>query len=86
MEFNLKNYLKKFEQLLPYESRVRNVVIQAVEEVLKVSLQRQKIAVSGSVVFIGGSSSLRSELSMKQGKIMARIKELDPKITLTKIQ
>ena len=86
MEFNLKNYLKKFEQLLPYESRVRNVVIQAVEETLKVSLQRQKIAVSGPVVFIGGSSSLRSELAMKQGRILARIKELDPKITVTKIQ
>lgn len=86
MEFNLKNYLKKFEQLLPFESRVRNCVIQAVEEVLKTSLQRQKITVSGSVVFIKGSSSLRSEIAMKQVKILERIKELDPKITITKIQ
>ena len=32
MELNLKNYLKKFEQLLPYESKVRNAVIKTFEE------------------------------------------------------
>lgn len=86
MEFNLKNYLKKFEKLLPYESRVRNVVIQAVTDVLKIALVRQKITVSGSIVFIQGSSSLRSEIMMKQVKILNRIQELDPTISITKIQ
>jgi hypothetical protein len=86
MEFNLKNYLKKFEKLLPYESRVRNAVIQAVTEVLKIALVRQKITVSGSIVFIQGSSSLRSEIMIKQAKILNRIKEIDSSITITKIQ
>ena len=86
MEFNLKNYLKKFEQFLPFESRVRNCAIQAIQDVLNISLQRQKITVSGPVIFIQGSSSLKSEIMMKQAKILARIKELDPTITITKIQ
>lgn len=86
MEFNLKGYLKKFEQFLPYESRVRNAVIQAVQEVLNISLERQKITVSGPSVFIGGPSSLRSELALKQVKILRRIQELDQTITITKIQ
>ena len=86
MEFNLKNYLKKFEKLLPYESRVRNAVIQAVTEILKIALVRQKITVSGSIVFIQGSSSLRSEIMMKQAKILNRIKEIDSSIIITKIQ
>lgn len=86
MEFNLKGYLKKFETLLPYETRVRNVVIQAVNDVLKIALVRQKIMVSGSIVFIKGSSSLRSEIMIKQAKILSRIKELDSTITITKIQ
>ncbi|MEI8223936.1 MAG: hypothetical protein WCG20_02315 [bacterium] len=86
MEFNLKNYLKKFEKLLPYESRVRNAVIQAITDVLKIALVRQKITVSGSIVFIQGSSSLRSEIMMKQAKILNRIKEIDSSITITKIQ
>ena len=86
MEINLKGYLKKFEQFLPLESRVRNAVIKTIEEVLHVSLVRQKITVSGSNVFIIGSSALKSELAMKQGKILTRIKEIDPSLTITKIQ
>lgn len=85
MEFNLKDYLKKFEKLLPYETRVRNVVLQAITDVLKIGLERQKITVSGTIVFIKGSSSLRSEIMMKQVKILSRIKEIDPTITITKI-
>jgi hypothetical protein len=86
MEINFKNYLKKFEKFLPYESRVRNVVIQAIKETLGISIVRQKIAVSGSVVFISGSSALRSEINMKMVKILTRIKELDSTITISKIQ
>lgn len=85
MEIDLKGYLKKFEQFLPHETRVRNTVINAVNDILHISIVRQKITVSGSNVFIIGSSSLRSEIAMKQGKILARIKEIDPTLTITKI-
>lgn len=86
MEFNLATYLKKFEQFLPRESRVKNVVIQAVSDVLGISLDRSKIAVTRGAVFITGSSALRSEISMKQVKILARIKELDPDLVITSLQ
>jgi hypothetical protein len=86
MDFNLKNYLKKFEQLLPYESRVRNTIIQAIQEVLKIALVRQKITVSGSIVYIKGSSALRSEILIKQVKILNRIKDIDPNLSIQKIQ
>jgi hypothetical protein len=86
MEFNLSTYLKKFEQFLPRESRVKNVVIQAVKEVIGITLERSKIAVARGDVFISGSSALRSEINMKQGKILARIKELDSELLITKLQ
>lgn len=86
MELDIKKYLKKFEQLMPRETKVRNAVIEAVQDVLKISLERSKIAISGSSVYITGSSALRSEIGMKQAKILARIKEISPEIGITRIQ
>ncbi len=86
MEFNLAGYLKKFENFLPFETRVKNTVIEAIRDVTHITLERSKIAVSGSSVFVSGSSSLRSEIAMRQVKILARMKELQPTITITRIQ
>ena len=86
MEFNLSGYLKKFENFLPFETRVKNTVIEAVRDVIQITLERSKIAVSGGSVFIQGSSALRSEIAMKQVKILARMKEIQPAITITRIQ
>lgn len=85
MELNLKNYLKKFEQLLPYESRVRNAVIKTCEEVFKISLDRKKITVSGSKVFINAPAAVKSEIHLKQAKLLDTIKKVDPTITITTI-
>lgn len=85
MEINIKNYLKKFEQFLPFESRVRNSVISAVSDVIGISLHRQKITVSGSIVHIQGSSALRNEIALKQAILLEKIKSYDPTITITKI-
>ncbi len=85
MDFNLKDYLKKFENFLPFESKVKNAVIQSILEVVKIELDRKKIRVHDGSVFITGSSALKSEISMKQGKILARIKELQPSMNIQKI-
>ena len=85
MELNLKNYLKKFEQLLPYESKVRNAVIKTFEELFKITLDRKKITVSGSKVFINAPASFKSEIHLKQSKILNKVKELDSSITITNI-
>jgi hypothetical protein len=86
METNLKGLLKKFDQFLPYESKVRNVVILATQEVLGVTLERSKIKVSGPLVFLSCPAALRSEIMMKQAKILNKVHELDKTITLQKIQ
>lgn len=86
MELSLKNYLKKFEQFLPLESRVRNVVVQVFQEMFMIALERRKITVSGSKIFINGSAALRSELVIKQAKILARIQEIDPSLLITEIR
>lgn len=85
MEFSISNYLKKFEQFLPHETKVRNATIRAVHEVVGVSLERAKIKVSGGSVFIQGSAALRSEIGLKQAKILARMKEIDPGLKIEKI-
>lgn len=85
MDFNLKDYLKKFENFLPFEGKVKNAVIQSVLEIVKINLDRKTIRVSDGNVFITGSSALKSEISMKQGKILARIKELQPNLNIKRI-
>lgn len=85
MELNLKNYLKKFEQLLPYETRVRNATIKTIEEIFKTTIDRKKITVSGSQIFINAPSAVKSEIQLKQKSIIEKINEHDPAITITKI-
>ena len=86
MDFNLKNYLKKFEKLTPRETKARNAVITAVEECVGVVLDRKKISISGANVFISGSSPLRSEIALKQAKILNKILELEPEIGIKNIK
>lgn len=85
MELNLKQYLKKFEQLLPYETKVRNAVIAAIQDIFKITLERKNITVSGAKVYIQTSSALKSEIRIKQLKILSHIKEKDSSITVTQI-
>lgn len=85
MDFNLKDYLKKFEQFLPFESRAKTAVIQSVQEVLHITLDRKKIRVQGTQVFIQGSGAMKSELTMKQQKILARIEELQSGLGIQRI-
>ena len=85
MEFNISDYLKKFSQFLPYETRVKKSVSSAVLVVVGIALERRQMTVAGSKVFILGSSSLKSELALKQGKILARIKELDSTLNIERV-
>ena len=82
MDFNVSQYLKKFAQFLPYETRVKNVVGNAIKEVVGIAPERSKIAVQGSKVFIVGPSSLKSEIALKQNKILIKIKEQEPKLNI----
>jgi hypothetical protein len=85
MQMNLKQYLKKFEQLLPYETRVRNAVIEVVQEMFQITLERKKIMINSHQVFIQGSSVLKSEIALKQKTILEKINKKDPNVTITKI-
>jgi hypothetical protein len=86
MDFNLKDYLKKFEQFLPREVIVKNLVISAITEVVGVTLTRPKMTVQGARVFINGSSALKSEIALKQAKILARMSEVNSEILVERIQ
>lgn len=86
MSFNISDYLKKFQNFLPFESRVKSCVITAVQEIVGVPLNRSKIAVSGDKVFITGSSALKAEIAVKQEKILKKIGELDPSFKISRIQ
>lgn len=82
MKQDIKNYLKKFEQLLPLEVQIKKAVMQSIDEIVHHALLKGQIAVSGTKVFITGPSALKSEIALKQGKILARVAELLPGIKI----
>jgi hypothetical protein len=82
MNFSIQGYLKKFEQFLPFETQVKNVVISAVQEEVGITLQRPQIAVSRGVVFIHASSVIKSEIMLKKVKILDYIKRSHPDLSL----
>lgn len=86
MEFDVSKYLEKFQTLLPRETRVRNAIIEAVQEVLGIALKRHVITVSGSQVFVQGSASLKSELALKQAKIIAYVTAKYPDLLITNLR
>ena len=86
MDFNIKDYLKKFENLLPREVVVKNLVIQAINDVLKITLTRPQMTVQGNKVFINGHSALKSEIALKQEKILGRMREINPEIKVERVQ
>jgi hypothetical protein len=86
MDFNLKDYLKKFDQFLPREMVVKNLVIQAVQEVVGITLTRAQMTVQGARVFINGPSALKSEIALKQVKILARMGEVNPDVKIERVQ
>lgn len=86
MEFNLKNYLKKFEQFMPREVIVKNLAISAITEVVGITLTRPQMTVQGARIFINGSSALKSEIALKQARILAKMAEINPEIKVERIQ
>lgn len=86
MDFNLKDYLKKFEQFMPREVVVKNLVIQAVTDVLKITLTRPQMTVQGNRVFINGPSALKSEIALKQEKVLGRMGEINGEIKVERVQ
>lgn len=83
---NIGNYLKKITQIVPIETKVRDTVIQAVADVLGIPLQRSQITLSRGVVFINTQSAIKTEIILKQAKILSRIAELDPELEIKKVQ
>ncbi|MDB4984512.1 MAG: hypothetical protein JWM20_691 [Patescibacteria group bacterium] len=83
---DIADYLKKFSGSLPREAKVRNAVISSLKEILNIELDRDKIKVSKETVFIMANSALRSEISMKQEKILESINNQDPELKIKKIQ
>ncbi len=83
---NLADYAKKFSGAVTEETKARNAVVTVVKEILGVDLDRTKIRISKEVVYITASSVLRSEINIKQGKLLASIEKLDPELKIKKIQ
>lgn len=86
MDFNIKDYIKKFETLLPDEVLVRNAIIQTIEDILKISLQRQKITYSRGVIKILVPSVIKSEITLKKAKILDIIRMKIPTVFIKDIQ
>ncbi len=86
MEFNLKDYLKKFEQFMPREVVVKNLAITAIAEVTGITLTRPQMTVQGARVFVNAPSAIKSEIALKQAKILARMGEINPEVKIERVQ
>jgi hypothetical protein len=75
MDFNIKDYLKKFENFLPPETRMRRAIATAIKDATGIEIDSKNISVRGKTIFVNAPSIIKSELMMKQGKIIAKIKE-----------
>ena len=75
MDFNIKDYLKRFENFLPPETRMRRGIVSAVKDSIGIELDPKSVSVRGKVIFINAPSIIKSEIAMKQKKIMDKIKE-----------
>jgi hypothetical protein len=85
MRLGLQKYLKKFENVVSRDSQIKNAVIQAVYEACKSTLAKNQISISGKKVFISAPSVLKSEIAIKQHRILEKIKELIPSVSIDKI-
>jgi len=75
MDFNIKDYLKKFEGFLPPETRIKRTISGILQEVIGVEIGSKSISIKGKSLFINAPSVIKSEIAMKQSKIMKRIHE-----------
>lgn len=82
---DLSNYLKKFSDSVPLETKVRNAVVAAVLEVVGIELQRNNIRVVKDTVYITAPAAVRSEIAMKQEKILKKIYEENNELKIKKI-
>jgi len=86
MNSDFSKLVNTFSKIIPRETKVRNAVVAAIKEILNIELDRKKIRVAKDTVYITESSALRSEISMKQEKILARINVQDNELKIKKIQ
>lgn len=85
MTLDLTKYLEKLKTTKLPDSEIKDVIFSVFKEIFKLDINRNLISYSRGIVKINGSSAMRSEIVMKQEKIIARIKELNPDLKITKI-
>jgi len=83
---NIGNYLQKKQEIILPETKIKNNIIIVISELFGITLERSKITVSRDVVTINGSSALKNEIALKQVKILARMKVIDPELKIKKVQ
>jgi hypothetical protein len=65
---------------------VKNLAIRAIEEVAGITLTRQQMTVQGARVFLNTPSAIKSEVALKQEKVLSRMKEINPEVKIEKVQ
>lgn len=84
---DVSEYLKKFKNAKLPETELKDAVIAAFKAVLKYDLDRNVVSYSSKqgIVKIQGNSALKSEIVMKQNKLIEKVKEINSNLKIAKI-
>lgn len=82
----LDDYLSKFKNLRPPVRSVKKVCIEAIQEECDITLRSHELSVNGGVVFITTNPIIKSEIMIKKGILLQRIKRKTLGIPISEIR
>jgi len=71
----VQNFLERFQKFIPQETKTKRFVIDCVEGIYGIKLDKTNIVTSGFQITITGNSALRSVLRTKQDVLRSCLAE-----------
>ena len=75
MAFNIGDFLKKFNALVPQEKIIKDELIRVVSAETGIFLSKDEISFHGGVVFLKTTPATRNELFMRKKALLSEMKK-----------
>lgn len=73
--FSISDYLKKFKNLTPPESSIKQAVVISIDSALGVELDASDIEINRNKIYLKAHPAIKSEVSIKKENIIKNINE-----------
>lgn len=80
------SFFDKFRNKAVVEIQKRTLITDAIFSVTKVRLDIDMLTISNGVVTVKGDQAFKNELYIKKARILEKIKEVSPNITIVDIK